>query len=335
MPSSAARSAYTTGLLLCCVVLGSTVEYRSLDGTGNNVAAPAQGSAGAAFQRVAGHAPYSRADVLRERANPRSISNAMNVGRPRGQNPRKLSDAHSVWGQFIAHDLTHAVGNRSDPAPIPVPICDAHLDPDCTGNRTIPFWRTSARVVGRSGVRQQLNQVTSYLDGSMVYGSDQETARALRAFRGGRLLADAAGDAPLNTAGLPMENSARRDAHALRMAGDVRANVSPQLLAYHSLFVREHNRYCKALAARHADWDDETLYQEARRRVVAHIQHITYREYLPALLGRPLPLYAGYDPSVNAEIETFFATCAFRYGHAEVCPSPPPFCCHAPLPTHV
>lgn len=37
------------------------------------------------------------------------------------------------------------------------------------------------------GPREQMNQVTGYLDGSNIYGSNDRAQRELREFRGGRL----------------------------------------------------------------------------------------------------------------------------------------------------
>lgn len=47
-----------------------------------------------------------------------------------------------------------------------------------------------------------------------------------------------------NTMAVANDNPLGRDADSLLAAGDSRANVQPMLIAFHTLFVREHNRLC-------------------------------------------------------------------------------------------
>ena len=91
------------------------------------------------------------------------------------------------------------------------------------------------------------------------------------------------------------------------------------LTALHTLFVREHNRLAELL------WNDEpyasaeSIFQAARRLVVAKLQIITYDEHLPALIGRKaIPRYRGYNASVNPTIFNEFSAAAFRLGHSMV-----------------
>ena len=142
------------------------------------------------------------------------------------------------------------------------------------------------------------------MDGSQVYGSDQETSDALREFVGGRLLISEDGLLPT-------------DEDGGILAGDIRAAENVVLTSMHALFVREHNRLADEISAANPDLSDEEIFQEARGSVIAELQSITYNEYLPALLGEDaLSNYSGYDSSVDPGIANEFSTAAFRFGHS-------------------
>src|SRR4029077_14264663 len=72
-----------------------------------------------------------------------------------------------------------------------------------------------------------VNQITGWLDASMVYGSTQAVADSLR-LPDGHMKTSPGGNLPLNPDGT-------------MMAGDVRAQENPGLTALQTLFVREHN----------------------------------------------------------------------------------------------
>ena len=57
------------------------------------------------------------------------------------------------------------------------------------------------------------------------------------------------------------------------------------LMTIHILLTREHNRIARFLHNLNPEWNDERLFQEARKIVIAHIQHITYNEWLPTLFS--------------------------------------------------
>ena len=67
------------------------------------------------------------------------------------------------------------------------------------------------------GVRQHKNEITSFLDASVVYGSDQKTADELRSFDNGKLKID--GEGLLHT-------TEQREGKGF-LAGDTRATENP------------------------------------------------------------------------------------------------------------
>lgn len=293
----------------------------SFNGFGNNLLHTDWGSVKVAFLRMAPAAYADGKSTMSGATRPsaRAVSNAIDAQSGSIPNNRRLTDMVYVFGQFLDHDITRTIATTGDAQPIPVPTGDPQFDPTSTGTAKIPFTRsTFAGGAGATGVRQQNNWVTSFIDGSQIYGSDGDRAKALRTMSGGLLKTSTGNMMPFNTAGLANDNDAHQVADTqLFLAGDVRANENPGLISIHTLFVREHNRLATALAAANPRLDDEQLYQKTRRIVIAELQWIVYNEYLPALLGsNAMPRYTGYNANVNPGIANEFATAAYRFGHS-------------------
>ena len=296
----------------------------SIDGTGNNLLHPDWGSTDELLLRFA---PAEYGDGISspsgvQRPSAREISNELVAhSNENTLNERDLTAYIYVWGQFLDHDLD--LTKSASPTEIfniQVPVGDPLFDPNSTGTQVIPLKRSVFNTSTGTNVqnpRQQINQVSAWIDGSMIYGSDSIRSAALRTFLSGKLnvLETAVGQLPpLNTLGLPNNNDAHRSPdNELFLAGDVRSNENIELTSMHTLFIREHNRLANEIAAADGSLSDEQIYQRARALVIAELQVITYREWLPALLGQnALKPYRGYNQNVNPSIANEFSTAAFR-----------------------
>ncbi len=334
MLSSWLRSLKSTPRGRCAARLRPQVEsletrcqpavYRSIDGTGNNFHHPQWGSTDEQLLRV-GPAEYGdgiSTPAGADRLGARVISNAL-VTHSSADTPtdRNLTPYIYIWGQFLDHDMDlTTAATPAESFGIPVPAGDPYFDPNSTGTQVIPLMRSvfdPATGTSTGNPREQINLVTSWIDGSMVYGSDTTRAAALRTGIGGRLkvMSSAVGDLPpLNTLGLPNANDAHRAPDdQLFLAGDVRSNENIELTSMHTLFLREHNRLAAQIAAANPGLNDEEIYQRARAMVIAEIQVVTYKEWLPALIGSgALRSYRGYKANVDPAIANEFSTAVFR-----------------------
>lgn len=176
-----------------------------------------------------------------------------------------------------------------------------------------------------------MNKISHFIDSSSIYGSTPEQTGELRSFVGGRLnvFHDFGRDLlPLSKdpdACLTMEQGS-----ACFTAGDTRTNQMISLVALHTIFLREHNRVAGILSELNPHWSDETLFLEARQIVMAIMQVIIYKEFLPAVIGddamndfqlnlKSVDEYAtDYDPTIEPSITNEFAAAAYRFGHSAV-----------------
>ncbi|XP_037081331.1 LOW QUALITY PROTEIN: peroxidasin homolog [Pollicipes pollicipes] len=340
-------------------------RYRSADGTCNNLQQPLWGASLVGFRRLL-PAQYENGFNTPRGADRSSRYNGFLLPNPRLVSSRlaatdvitedtEFSAMLMQWGQFVDHDMDHALPAFSEVSFDGQHECDSTCqnvapcfniaippgDRRQGHHRCMRLVRSSAACgSGSTSVfghqlmpREQINGLSSFIDGSMIYGNTETQAHHLRnlSYPSGRLRNGIFSRPhrpfmPFND-GVPVDcqrDQADRSDIGCFMAGDVRANEQLGLSAMHTVWLREHNRVADELARLSPHWHGEELYQEARRVVGAQIQHITYRHWLPLVLGpdgmRQLGDYAGYDPTVEPTISNAFATAAFRFGHGLVGP---------------
>jgi len=184
-----------------------------------------------------------------------------------------------------------------------------------------------------------MNQATHYLDGSMVYGTSAKQTWSLRTKFDGQLLTNMGCDKKnhrdtLQPQYLPLQeiinsNACQFGSGTCYKTGDTRANELPQMSVMYTLWMREHNRLAKLLSHVNPHWDDQRIFQEARKIVIASIQHITYAEWLPALLGQNFTKRYGlelsmngysksYNESIDPSVSNSFATAILPFANSMI-----------------
>ncbi|WKX96698.1 hypothetical protein Q1695_012829 [Nippostrongylus brasiliensis] len=306
--------------------------YRTLDGTCNNLEKPMQG---AAFRQYIRHFPPMYDDGVGE-----PIS-SIKISRPtaRESNRVMLSSAQSVvhdkfnnlmmqFGQFMSHDMAKTTLQPSAQCtscnPIKskcMPILITPSDPNSSFRQKQCLKVSRSAPICHVTPREQLNENTAYIDGSMIYGSSPKDLHKFREGRTGLLKMSRFN----NQIVLPFDQSKcphKDKCTASFTAGDIRANLFVGLSSLHIIFAREHNRIARRLQSMNRSWSGDRVFQEARKIVGGIIQNILFKEYLPKMLGashaKVMGDYHGYDSNVDATIANEFTTSAFRFGHGMI-----------------
>lgn len=191
-----------------------------------------------------------------------------------------------VWGRFLQHDMYEPLFNGSGSVAAG------------TGKSAYSFADPS------TGCGSQLSQRTPFIDGEMLYGRDPERLRLrARTGSGGRMML-AVGSGHNQSLPLELTNSTRT-----LLTGDPGSDEDELLMAWHTIWVREHNYWADRLL-REVPWPenaetnaavDEQIFWRARRIVVGEIQAITELEWAPTVLGPELwSSGVGKPPSIPA-----------------------------------
>ncbi|XP_041369551.1 uncharacterized protein LOC121383530 [Gigantopelta aegis] len=351
------------------VTCDPNAKYRTYDGHCNNVNNPKWGASMqpnarlldpqysdksgmprlySRYPDVNGNYPYL--------PTPRYVSRRMLLPDDANMTLPDFSNMFQQWGQFTDHDITGTPVHLSNSGkelkccegvhltadnphhphlfqgkpcfPIYIPPGDRHFQRSCMN-----FARSQAEprtLKCGAGRREQMNMVTAYHDASQVYGSSRKDMDILRAYNGlGQLIVAENNLLPEDTNQTCLKE---RFGDYCFKAGDLRVNEHPGLTTMHTMFHRQHNRMAANLKIVNPGWDDETLFSETRKIIGAIMQHITFYEWLPMLLGPDIMNRLGlsvkgsgdfshydknyaYDSNMNSRIMNCFSAAAFRFGH--------------------
>jgi hypothetical protein len=346
------------------------IEFRHINGTGNNVDNPIWGlqktplvnfQTGVRFyqglQNPNDPNSASPMDGLDPTLPPcRTVSNVMNDAYGSfNTNDILINQMHLDWGHFVVTDILDVDVNRSG---LRGAVYGEPLDPkdymaDESWGADAPFAQCSivqvgvlkqcqnvARFnaiprtaavpgtgVGTNEPKKVAGDVSHWLDLSQIYGNPVRPQFQMKEYATPWFDVDPLTQTLLSAKINPYHKPAGYDGTKTFFptyprptkwitAGDFRYNKTPGLRILSEVFIREHNRLVDEFSVLHPEWSTLRLFHEARKWTIAYYQSLTFREYLAAGSGTPLPPYVGYDPTINPTVDDFFGSVAMRYGHS-------------------
>ncbi|XP_059085329.1 dual oxidase-like [Tigriopus californicus] len=310
-------------------------ERQRFDGWFNNMAHPDWGSIG---NRLTRKTPASYTDGVymmagADRPSPRKLSESFMKGEDGLSSRRNRTALLAFFGQLVTAEILMASENGCplEIHKIEIDKCDEMYDEECQGETSMPFYRANydpASGQSPNSPREQINRMTTWIDGSFIYSHQEAWVSTMRSFQNGSLkwMGGIPGMPPYNVERVPLFNAPsphvmrRLNPERMFVLGDPRTNQNPAFLTLGILFYRWHNVLAERVQKKHPNWRDEDVFQAARRLNIATLQSIIAYEYVPAFLGKGLKKYEGYKPDMHPGISHVFQSAAFRYGHTMIPP---------------
>jgi peroxidase len=311
-------------------------KYRSFDGYGNNLKHPFWGRANTEFGRFApknyddGISSVRRSVSGEELPSPRKI--VVDV-LEKAEKPQVYAEAQNILfiidALYIVHDMGHQVpveavnnceeisccsrGNKKvlDPSvshsaclPIPISKEDKFYGPAGVGcMNMVRSESVSSPTTIQTG--EVLNQVTAFLDHSNIYGSSKSENKKIRTRVGGQIRLG-------KNNGLPVDVNGKRTKLSDRFTTVPLSALLPVMLS------RNHNNLARGLAEQNPTWDDEKLFQEARRLNIALYQHNVLENAFLQTFG--IGIYGTYDPTITPATTLEFSSATYRGFHTFMLP---------------
>ncbi|XP_063438738.1 peroxidase-like protein [Mytilus trossulus] len=287
-------------------------RYRSADGSCNNRIHPEWGTTFSPQIRFLppdygdqfdiGVVPRSTSVTGHKLPSPREISNSVHDAGMTAPRDHIYNINLMHFGLVIFHDVISTPLRQDVDENIVCCIGDKPVKrPACFPFFTLPgeFSHTCRSFVRSEiapsqgclpGPSNQMNQKTSYLDLSLIYGNSIEGVQRFRQFGSGHPV-----------------------------------SFDATLTIFHVIFLRENNKILRDL--KQLGWSGESLFNETRKIMSAIYQHIVYTEYVPAVIGQDAMLIYGlkstryghntmYNPKSDATTSNVFATAAIRFAHS-------------------
>lgn len=255
---------------------GWVTHARTADGSYNDLDEPMAGASGTRFGfNTNPGCTAAETGVRLLTPNPRMVSRVLLTRKDGFKAVPFLNLNAASWIQFMNHDWV-SYGEPADAEPYRIPLAEDDPARKALHQTHLLVRPTQIDPTRRSGdtIPTHLNEVTSWWDGSQIYGSDEKTVRALRSLHGGKLKVDP------KTGNLPVLPD------GVEHTG-FRRNWWLGLSMLHVLFVKEHNAICDRIAARYTNFSDQRLFDTARLINAAVMAKIHTVEWTPGILPNP------------------------------------------------